>query len=208
MTEIVITYETLYEILRREKFRQELQQLSKTFFEDVLKYIQEKQIILESQKSKDSIFSNESEKTQKQIESIKKILKELYQRRESKIIQLALFSSRLHKQENITVMLPEEKQLYTTIKDTLNLFRKGVLYNLLSNQIPEISINSINTTEPKTLKAEEKVSTKLIKFNHPVPKFIGTDSNTYGPFDQEDIGNLPQEVANLLIKTERAQELK
>ena len=63
MSEITITYETLYELLRREKFRQELQQLTPTFYQDTVNYIKEKQVILDSQKNKDSIFATESEKT-------------------------------------------------------------------------------------------------------------------------------------------------
>jgi len=203
MSEITITYETLYELLRREKFRQELQQLTPTFYQDTVNYIKEKQIILDSQKNKDSIFATESEKTSKQLESINKILKELYERREGKLIQLAIFSSRINKQENITIMLPEEKLLYIQIKDVLNKFRKDILYNILTLQVPNIQPNP----EPKPLKANEEDPTKLIKFIHHTPKFVGNDLNTYGPFEEEDIGNLPKEVANLLINKNRAEEL-
>ena len=41
--EFNISYTTLFELLRREKDREELQKLQKTFFEDVKSYIQEKQ---------------------------------------------------------------------------------------------------------------------------------------------------------------------
>ena len=54
-TEVIITYDTLYEILRREKTRQELQDLNKTFFKDVTKYIEEKSSILNSQEQKTSL---------------------------------------------------------------------------------------------------------------------------------------------------------
>ena len=55
--EVIITYDTLYEILRREKYRPELQSLEPTFFKDVTKYIEEKKSILDSQQKKDSIFA-------------------------------------------------------------------------------------------------------------------------------------------------------
>lgn len=204
MTEIVVTYETIYEILRREKFRNELQKINQSFFDDVIKYIKEKKNILESQKSKDSIFSNESEKTNKQIESIKKILRELYEKRENKIIQLALFSSRLNKDENTTMMLNEEKELYTELKDILTKYRNGILHNILALEKPVIP--TLETT-PKTLKATNLQTNKLIKFIQYIPQFIGTDLTTYGPFETEDIANLPKEVADLLISKNRAEEL-
>ena len=38
----IITYETLYEIVRLEKQRKELQKLDDTFFLNVVKYLEEK----------------------------------------------------------------------------------------------------------------------------------------------------------------------
>ena len=64
MAEEIITYEILYDILRRERSRQELQKLDINFFNDINKYIKEKKAILEDIKSKSSIFyKKEIEKT-------------------------------------------------------------------------------------------------------------------------------------------------
>ena len=75
MADVIITYETLYELSRREKSTTELQKLESSFFKDTIKYIEEKKAILESQKSKTSIFSSESKKTQIQLQNTIKILK-------------------------------------------------------------------------------------------------------------------------------------
>ena len=88
MEDKLITYETLYEYLRKEKVYPELQQLDTDFFKKVTKYLEEKNNILESHSKKDSMFSKvEIEKTSRQISNIKKILKEIYEKRENKIIQ-------------------------------------------------------------------------------------------------------------------------
>ena len=63
MPDVIITYETVYETLRREKFRNELQLLDVEFFDNVLSYLNEKSVILDSQKNRDSIFSSEYKKT-------------------------------------------------------------------------------------------------------------------------------------------------
>ena len=202
---MIITYEILYEILRREKTRAELQPLDKNFFQDVVKYLSEKQSILESQMGKSSIFSSsETQKTQKQIENVKRMVKELYERRENKILQLAIFSSRTDDKISFNEMLLEERKLYKSLIFTLNNFRKNVLFNILSLKNPELS----QKDEPKELKIEDKPNNKLIRFLHATPKFVGDDMRVYGPFEEEDLASLPLKVANILIKNNRAEAIQ
>ena len=40
-----------------------------------------------------------------------------------------------------------------------------------------------------------------------IPKFIGTDLKTYGPFKKDETDNVPLEIAELLINREKAQEV-
>ena len=201
MSKVVITYDTLYEILRREKFKKELQKLDDNFFDNTLNYLNDKSKIDESQKEKDSIFSSEFKKTEKTLENTKKILKELYEKRESKIIMLALFSSRTAPTEDdIIAMLPEEKRLYSTLLDDLTKFRKDILQNLLENKQPKV--------EGKSIKSENQDSKSLIRFLHAVPKFVGEDLTIYGPFDAHDVANLPKGIANVLITKERAEKIE
>lgn len=199
---VIITYETLYEILRREKLRAELQPLDKHFFQDIVGYLSEKQSILESQMSKSSIFSSsETQKTQKQIENVKRMVKELYERRENKIMQLALFSSRANDKTEFHEMLEEEKQFFKNIVFILNDFRKNILFNILSLKNPELN-------KPKELKMDDKSNNKLIRFLYATPKFVGDDLKVYGPFEEEDLASLPLKVANVLIKNDRAKAIQ
>lgn len=195
----IITYETIYGILRQEKYNSEIQILSKTFFKDIINYLKEKESLLKSQKEKGT-FPKEVEKNKKQIENIKKILKELYERRENKIIQLALLSSRSDKKDDLSNLLPEEKQLFNEFKNTFIQYKNSILNQVLSKKIPDI--------KPKDIKIEKPNSTKLVRFIHTVPKFIGTDLNIYGPFESENLASLPLKVADVLIKRKRAQEIK
>lgn len=196
--EIKITYDTIYEKLRLEKVHPELQELDKNFLKDLAEYIKEKKDILNSQEQKDNVFAKiEIEKTKKQLRSINRILKELYEKRENKIIELALIASRT-KQENIQwdTLLPEEKLLFETLVKDLNKFREDILINTQENNKPK----DINTS------IEEK--NKLVRFLHPLPKFVGTDLQIYGPFEEQDIANIPEEIAEILIKNQRAEILK
>ncbi len=190
MTESRLSYEILYEILRREKARQDLQKLDKTFYLDFENYIKEKMNILELQKQKSSIFAQkEIEKTEKQIDNIRKIIKELYEKRELKITQLALSVVKT-KMQDLPELLPEEKLMFDKLVEVLKNFRWEIINNILEDK-------------PKVIKSDQE--TKLIRFIQAVPKFVGDDSNEYGPFEEEYVALLPIKIAELLIKNNRAE---
>lgn len=136
--EIRITYETLYELLRREKSKEELQKLDESFFSDVLDYLREKTKIVKEAAGKFDMFSvEERENTQIQLSNVKKILKELYERREKKIIDMALNKSKTN--SNIidtTNLLSKEHELYNNAVKLLDDFRKDVLFSLLELKYP------------------------------------------------------------------------
>ncbi len=189
MPEAIITFETIYEILRIEKSRNELQKLDNDFFKRVIHYIEEKTLILDSLKEKQAEI--EAKKTEKQIYSFKKMLQELYEKRERKILELALFCSRTHKKPPETKnMLKEEYELFETTLNTLNNSKKQILH-ILNNKKTETFKNTI-----------------LVRLLHSIPKFVSPDEYTYGPFESEDIANLPADIANLLIQKNRAEQIK
>ncbi|MEK6940480.1 MAG: hypothetical protein AABW49_01100 [Nanoarchaeota archaeon] len=199
----VITYEVLYGILRAEKESNALTKLEKDFFEKVVKYLSEKQAILTSQESKSSVFTaSETMKTKHQLDNIQRILKESYERREHKLIDLALFHSRTKELVDTSLMLDTEKQFYDSVLEMLDFFRKNVLYSVLSQNIPKLPSNSSFVSQKSATKG-----LKTVRFIRAIPKFVGTDMNTYGPFDEEDMALLPETVAELLIKKEKATAL-
>ena len=204
MPEDLITNEKLYEILRKEKSRSELQQLESNFYDKVKSYIQEKKIIIDSQKDKSTIFSKiELENTKKQIDTTRKIINELFEKREQKILLLALLCSKTNPEnKEIDTQIQAENILYTQILDFLTTNRETNLVSLFNpeKQIIE-KTKDINTTQ-----SEQK--NKLLRITNPIPKFIGLDLNTYGPFDSEEVANLPNKIAEVLINNNRAIEIK
>ena len=194
MTEGIITYEILYDILRREKTRQELQKIELNFFQDINKYLNEKTAILDDLKSKSSIFAQkEIEKTEKELNNIKKIIREVYEKREAKIVQLALSSAITNKNQDINNLLEEERLIFDGIVKFLKEIRQELLSKLLENN------------KPKVIKSNPEI--KTIRILQPVPEFIGDDLNEYGPFEEEYIAFLPAKTAELLIKNNKAEEI-
>ncbi len=212
--EVVITYESLYELLRREKYRPELQKLEPVFYANALNYLKEKQAILDAQEKRNSIFAaNEIEKTRTQLRNIQKILKEIYEKREAKILQLALFNSRnkaaVH---DDSTLLPEEGSLFDSVSEVLNIYREGVLFNLLSNNAPSVPLkkekdlkitSEIDKDKPDS--GESKVKVRILAA---IPEFVGPDMNVYGPFEGESSVELPKEISEVLIANNQAEAQK
>jgi len=198
----LITYDNLYELLRLEKYKKELQRVDKDFYEKTARYLNEKKTILQGYETKDSVFASQSIiKTKRQLENAYMILKELYEKRESKIVQMALFNSRTNTSlPDTESLLDEEKKLYNQITDTLLTVRNGILINVLNGKKPELKIEI-------KLENKNKTPNKLVRLLSEVSNFVGEDMNVYGPFKPEDVSNLPMKVADILIKDNKAEEI-
>jgi len=269
--DVNITYETLFELLRREKTKEDLQKLEKSFFNDVLVYLKEGISFLEQQKTKNDLFAvEEIKKAEMQEENIRKILRELYEKREKKIITLALDRSRTSSSViDASTLLKEEKELYDLLVGLLDKFRKGILFNLLeakepileagkgdqpwldvpaeeyaddvakdkseSQEMKQDHVNELKQPEesetkvepaetnvsetkkvnvegdtaeiPKTKPEASELKIKKLKFIHAVPTFVGDDLKEYGPFEEEDVAEIPLRAANIIIEKGRAEEV-
>ncbi len=147
MENIKITLETLYDILRNEKKKEDLQKLDPSFFADVISYLREKKSLLDLKCEGEELFAaGEKEKVEYELRSIRRILKEIYEKREKKIIDIALNRSRTGSDIiNTDALLREEKEFYKNILGTLDLFRRGILLNLFRAELPAITMEGIKT---------------------------------------------------------------
>ncbi|MBI2575805.1 hypothetical protein HYV84_01220 [Candidatus Woesearchaeota archaeon] len=209
--EITITYGSLLELLLREKERGELQKLDADFFSNVVRYLKDKQAILQA---KSDLFSfEEKEKTIKQLSNIRKMLKELYERREKKVVVQAIEKSR-DKQSimDASVFLPHEKDLFDSTISLLDRYRQGILDPLLGiqEQSPTSPARAAIPAFQQFSKEQQhpQKETKLVRFLHAVPKFVGKELEEYGPFEEEDIAALPVVISEILIKKGRVEEIQ
>jgi len=208
--EVNITYETLFELLKREKDMTDLQKLDPNFFNDFVDYLNEKGKVLDKE---DSLFSyDEKKKVEKQIDNAKRMIKEIYERREKKIMNIALIKSRTKSNVmDTSSFLENEKRFFDEIVKVLDVFRSDVIDNIINGKhASEIATDKevIKNKEIDDNEKNEAKNTKLVRFLHAVPKFVGKELEEYGPFAEEDIANLPLEIADLLINKGRVEEIK
>jgi DNA replication initiation complex subunit (GINS family) len=210
MADVTITYETLYELLRREKSREELQKLDSDFLQSVFRYLDDKNKILVAPQT--GIFgAEEHRKTQNQLINVKTILTELYNRREKKIINAALDESRTGTMLlNKELLLAQEKVLYDELVNVLKGSRKEILLNTLALKASESAKPvEANDESPKDLKTEPiSQNSKKLRFKQEVPKFMGTDLQVYGPFKPDQEAVLPSDVAKVIINKGKAEEIQ
>ncbi len=80
----MITYQEVYDLLRKEKYNEALQELPKQFFKDLAEYISDKRKILERE-SNSTLFSDTVRMTRTQLDNALAVIKELLSIRERKV---------------------------------------------------------------------------------------------------------------------------
>lgn len=185
-----ITYETLFELVMREKGREELQKLEPGVYSDIMSYIDHKKKIVSSAQT---TFSSDNDHAMQQLRNIRRLARELYERREKKIMNLALIKSRTGSEAiDLSPLLEDEKMLFMSIVEKLDTSRGSVVGPILSeNRIPQ-------------KKAEEKPAKGMVKFLTEVPKFVGKELEVYGPFSKDEVKELPKELADVLVSRQKA----
>ncbi|MCF7798591.1 hypothetical protein K9M74_01675 [Candidatus Woesearchaeota archaeon] len=149
--DIHITYETLFDLLRKERSLEELQDLDKQFWLYVIDYLKERQAFF------DKTSAIEQEKMRIQLSNIKRILKEIYERREQKILQLALNVIRTDNSGFVDTrnMLYEERLLFDESLAILKKYKEGVLDQVFVHEAPimatkkhaELAANMVTDTQ-------------------------------------------------------------
>ena len=141
MSEISITYDLLFDILKMEKSREDLQKLDEKFYTDVIAYLSSKNAVIENPNTP----IRERELTKIQLGNVKRLLIELYDRREKKIINLALYRVKTGDGViNTGILLLEEKILFDMLYVQLSRYRDDILHNVLEGKIPTPGIVNVN----------------------------------------------------------------
>lgn len=142
---ITITYETLFDILRMEKRREDLQQLHPSFFDDTVHYLKQKKELIRKRQHESGIDNfDEIKKLTIQYENIQKLIKEIYERREKKILMMALNKSRTKMSTmNVDVLLPQEMEFYEQLTRLLSTYRSDVMEKLIKGMLPKQQIAAV-----------------------------------------------------------------
>ena len=178
----MITYSELYELLRKEKYNEQLQQLPKNFFKEVAEYFQDKKKISEKE---DATFSDAIAKTKKQFEQAIAVLREIMTRRQKKVINLAMIAAKsgISKRDAENMAENEQKLFEMVIKELEQQEKK--IDDMISGNY-----------------GEKDLKNQLVRFKQDTAEFLDMDENKLGPFKQGDIANIPKEIVKILLNSD------
>jgi len=175
----MITYNDIYEALRKERYSEQLQNIGKRFVQEVAEYLKDKKSI--SEKPGD-LFSGAMSKTKKQFENAVSMFQELMLRRKKKLLNLSFVATETGiSKRDYENMLPFEKEVFDNIMKSLQEGDKA-LSTFLNGQ-----------------KEEQKKRNRLVLFLHDIDEFLGIDGEKLGPFKEGEVANLPEEIVNILL---------
>jgi DNA replication initiation complex subunit (GINS family) len=173
----MITYSEIYEVFRKEKYNEQLQELPSNFVSEVAEYLSDKSQLI----AKDSeTFSETIQKLKKQVDGANTMIRELMSRRERKIIALAFLAAKTGiSKKDVESMLQHEKEFF-------ELISKKICEN-------EITLKGLLNGEK-----EKSLKNQIVRFKQDVDEFLDVDGNVLGPFKSGDIANLPKEMIAIL----------
>ncbi|MEM5815135.1 MAG: hypothetical protein QXD89_01455 [Candidatus Aenigmatarchaeota archaeon] len=163
----IISFDYLKKILNGEKTSPNLVKIPDNFYELVEKYIKGKMSLVKERKD------------EVEIRNIKRVVENIYNLRERKILNFAIMHARIG--NRVINLTKEEEDLFNKIVCCLKEKRK-IIERL--NEIIE----------------GKKEFEKLIVFKEDFPSFVGIDGQVYGPFKKGDIAKIPEENMKILVE--------
>lgn len=168
----MLTYEVLREFVIKEKNSQKLIELPDNFFQDARDYLGSKSKMCEG---KEDLW---------ELDNSKRMLQDLLDARENKLVKLALVFVRA----GVTpgMVMPEEKAFFDSMVQAIRTFQDA----------------------RKEAIEGQKEEMETVAALDDVPKFVGVDMKTYGPLKKGDMARVPRDSAQLLISKGMAKSIE
>lgn len=180
-----LDYDELRKIYRLEKNNSGLAEVDEDFFNSVQEFFEDqKKDYLRSlndlQSSKAKSFTN-----------LRKIISEIVNTREKKLLNMALIASRTGELEANQISMQE----------TETLAQLMVVLNKHQQMLDKI----FGTKPGNNASKQDKIGKISLKIMQSVPAFMGADMKEYGPFEKEKKVAVPEKIASLLISRKLAE---
>ena len=191
-----ISYKNLRKIQQLEKTSPVLTKVDTAFYQKVREYLKnlEKNVDKEKNEQKVNLYKEE-------IQNTKKIVNNIYELREKKIVQAALSTVRGGK--------PDLKNLHKTETKLYEILIKQIITS--RNEILHEKIESTQETSVKPNKSEKAEKTRddrdIVRVLEDIPEFVGTDMKTYS-LRKEDVLTLSKEMSQPLQKRGVVKQIK
>lgn len=189
MSEEALTFSELRKIEKKEKRQEELSNLDDSFFLRVSRY-------LEMKEGTD----------QREYRNAKRVFNKIVGLRQEKIVKNARISVKTGVKSSELNLLPREQSLFMDLKE---------MFEDYSEEVDEVLENGVSTDveieepepepEPEEENNGEEEGYSTVKIVSQVPEFMGTDLESYGPFEEGEEVEVPEENAEILVNRGNAE---
>ena len=135
----------------------------------------------------------------------RKILEDIHDRREKKIINYALAIARNNEKLDVPEMTPEEHLLLEKLVETLKKYR-GNIDNTSPSEAKEVPETEVVSAEEKEDLEDSETKLVQVKLLEELPQIVGADMEEYGPYSEGEVAEIPEENAKILIENKKAEE--
>jgi DNA replication initiation complex subunit (GINS family) len=199
MSENPLTFSELRKAQKQEKRQEDLSDLADNFILRVSNY-------LEMKKDVDN----------REYRSAKRVFDKIIGLRQEKIVKQAKFAVKSENGGSSELnLLPREKELFLELKNIFQDFDQNIekmIEGEESLETPDIDLEEETDNEPekepekKGKEAEEGY--QVVKIISDVPEFMGTDLESYGPFEEGEEVEIPEDNAEILVNRGNAEEIE
>ena len=173
----MLSYNDIYDYLRKEKYSEQLQPLPKKFVQEFSEYVNEAKKRFSSYD--EGLFSDDILKEKKQFENAFAIFRELMLRRKKKILNLVFIAAETGiMKRDFADMLGFEQEVFEKLVKAVDEGDKRL------NEI---------------LNGKVEVTNKMMILQEDVEKFVDMSGNIVGPFKKGELINIDSKVADILV---------
>lgn len=193
MEEEALTFSELRKIQKTEKRQEELSDLDDDFFLQISEYLGMKE-----------------DTSQREYKNAKRVLDKIIGLRQEKIVKNARISVKSDVKASNLSLLPREKEFYRKMKAMFDEFDEKVEEVLNGNEteIPETE-DIVEEEEESDVQQEQEEAVEdgyeKVEIVAEVPEFMGTDLESYGPFEEGEEAEIPEDNAEILVNRGNAE---
>ncbi len=195
MDEEEINYRFLRKIQQIEKNSPKLSEITSEFYKDILNHLESLEERLKDEKNtqKQKILNEE-------IIDLKKIVLNIYEQREKKILLAAISKARGGK-PNIENMLEIEKKIFNSILENIKEYRSEILSRNQKKKEED------EEKEQKDNNKKEINKKPIVRATEDIPEFIGTDKKKYN-LKKNDILSISPDMCKMITKGKVCEKIE
>jgi DNA replication initiation complex subunit (GINS family) len=197
MEDEALTFSDLRKIQKKEKRQDQLSELDDNFLLKASQYLDRKEGV-----------------DDREYKNARRVLDKIIGLRQDKIVKNAKISVKSDVKSSKLNLLPREQEFFRDIKERFNAYSDNIDEVVEKKagdvQVPEPEPEpEIEETEPEEeTEAELEEGYEKVKIVSNVPEFMGTDLESYGPFEEGEETELPEENADILVNRGSAEKVE